>query len=159
MGSCIGALCSNSCVDGFSSRLICYTNVLQLSGIGHDWLGLVYWHYSSDVHDCTDIRNWWASRRLQLNKSKTELAFFGKRSLLNKIAKKYCRSVSVSSNQRLVFVATSPDCYLRNRSVAEAALSHRKRQSCVLIYAGPIAWNALPASLHNITDWKRFRKQ
>ena len=38
------------------------------------------------LRDCTtDISNWCASRRLQLNENKTELAWFGKRSRLNKL--------------------------------------------------------------------------
>ncbi len=38
------------------------------------------------LRDCTtDIINWCASHRLQLNESKTELACFGKRSRLNKL--------------------------------------------------------------------------
>ena len=39
------------------------------------------------LRDCTtDISNWCASRRLQLNENKTEMAWFGKRSRLNKLA-------------------------------------------------------------------------
>jgi Reverse transcriptase (RNA-dependent DNA polymerase) len=39
------------------------------------------------LHDCTtDISNWCASRRLQLNEDKTELAWFGKRSRLVQLA-------------------------------------------------------------------------
>ena len=39
------------------------------------------------LHDCTtDISNWCASRRLQLNEGKTELAWFGKRSRLVQLA-------------------------------------------------------------------------
>ena len=38
------------------------------------------------LRDCTtDIINWCASHRLQLNENKTELAWFGKRSRLNKL--------------------------------------------------------------------------
>jgi len=38
------------------------------------------------LRDCTiDISNWYASRRLQLDENKTELAWFGKRSSLNKL--------------------------------------------------------------------------
>jgi len=38
------------------------------------------------LHDCTtDISNWCASRRLQHNENKTERAWFGKRSRLNKL--------------------------------------------------------------------------
>jgi len=53
----------------------------------------VLWHLFIDaddgrgrLHDCTtDISNWCASRRLQLNKNKTELAWFGKCYHLNKL--------------------------------------------------------------------------
>jgi hypothetical protein len=39
------------------------------------------------LRDCTtDISSWCASRRLQLNENKTELAWFGKRSRLNKLS-------------------------------------------------------------------------
>ena len=39
------------------------------------------------LHDCiTDSTNWCASRRLQLNENKRELAWFGKRSRLTKLA-------------------------------------------------------------------------
>jgi len=38
------------------------------------------------LSDCiTDISNWCSSHRLQLNENKTELAWFGKRSRLNKL--------------------------------------------------------------------------
>ena len=50
------------------------------------------------LHHCTtDIGCWCSSRRLQLNESKTELAWFGKRSHLAKLANSDC-SVTVGAN-------------------------------------------------------------
>ena len=56
----------------------------------------------SRLHDCTtDISNWCASRRLQLNENKTELAWFGKRSQLNENKTKLARFGKCSRLKKL----------------------------------------------------------
>src|SRR5664279_458625 len=54
------------------------------------------------LHDCTaDVSGWCASRRLQLNETKTEHAWFGKRSRLDKLAAMN-RTVAIGSSKNLV---------------------------------------------------------
>jgi len=63
------------------------------------------------LHQCTtDISCWCSSRRLQLNESKTELAWFGKRSRLAMIADSDC-TVTVGTN------IIQPTTFVRNLGV------------------------------------------